>query len=488
MPEIKLQKANQQIKKSLRSNSIAVGFLVLGGIATFIPAFSVIGSRFDTQEFCFNPQNAYNPEQFCSYKNGTIYQGLAWRVGQEMEESLEFRNKVYLVKFKPAERPYTGALGLLSATLFLSAYLVWQLGSANLSNNLFRLIREKKEALLEDVTGFKKHELLFQRLTNNEIEIASKCQDMEQAELLEQIEPKSEGERKFELLEGEKHFTIGQHIHELNLAKLKAQTAEQQEKENKHKLESKKLESKLERDLWADDLEEKKSLEELLKEHEDGWLWSLVKGLSPVIIFGKAGSYKSYTAAAIALCKSEIKEAEIVSLADPDFKKNKKESWKHIHKLVKTVYGENADWESYAQGINDAHTRWIDRNQSSSYIVSIWDELTLMGDNIPEQAKLFMPSVIATPRKCNEDVIMITHSLTQRGLGNCEGMSEAIKEGCFRLKLKSDDLGKPLFKGTLSGWVDSEGNEIEEKEVTLPKWFRPEKIVKLIKQEGNSNA
>jgi len=93
-----------------------------------------------------------------------------------------------------------------------------------------------------------------------------------------------------------------------------------------------------------------------------------------------------------------------------------------------------------------------------------------------------MPKVISAPRKANENVICITHSLTNAGLGGVEGMSEAIKEGTIRLKLKANGFQQPLFKGELSGWTDNEGNDINEKPVTLPPWFRPDKLVQMIQR------
>lgn len=475
MPDTKLLKANQQIKKSLKSNSLVVGLLVLSGMGTFIPAFSAVGSRFDIQAFCFRPLET-NPNDYCNYQDGTIYEGLAWKVALERERNLNFRTKVTLLEYKKAERPYTGVLGLVSAGCFITAYLIWQLGTAKLSSSLFNFIREKQEGIIEEVTGFKKHAVLHNQLVENQIEIATRYQTQEQQLLLDQT--KSEGEKLYERSLGEKQYTTQEHIHQLNLAKLKAQTAELQEKENKHKLESKKLESKLDKDLW-DEEEEKQDLETLLKEHEDGWLWDLVKGIVTIIIYGRPGSAKSYTAACVALCKWYVKEAKVVSLADPDFLKNKDKAWKELK--IGTVYGTGEDWESYSEAIEAAWERWKNRTEKDTYITSIWDELTLMGDNIPEHSQKFMPKVIATPRKCNEDVILLTHSLTKRGLGNCEGMMDAIKDSCYRLKLKCTAQGKPSFKGVLQGWVDKDGNEIDEKEVTLPEWFRPEKIAKMIK-------
>jgi hypothetical protein len=44
------------------------------------------------------------------------------------------------------------------------------------------------------------------------------------------------------------------------------------------------------------------------------------------------------------------------------------------------------------------------------------------------------------------------------------------------LNLKTNPQAKPLFKGVLEGLVDDDGNELEQHQVSLPKWFRPEII------------
>lgn len=221
--------------------------------------------------------------------------------------------------------------------------------------------------------------------------------------------------------------------------------------------------------------EEKQTLIEALKSHEDGWLWYLVQSFTPIIIYGKAGSYKSYSAACIALLKHYLIDAKIQSIADVDFNQNRNDSWKYLVPLEPAIYGAGIDWEDYGNGYTDAIERSKTRTLKDSPIVSIWDELTNAKgkfDNAPN----IIPFVIATPRKRNEHCILISHGLTQDNLGGCESISEPIKTQTYRLNLKTNPTGKPLFKGTLNGLVDEEGEELEDKKVTLPLWFRPELI------------
>lgn len=221
--------------------------------------------------------------------------------------------------------------------------------------------------------------------------------------------------------------------------------------------------------------EEKQTLIEALKSHEDGWLWYLVQSFTPIIIYGKAGSYKSYSAATIALLKHYLIDAKIESIADVDFNQNRNDSWKYLVLLEPCIYGAGIDWDDYGNAYLDAIERSKTRTLKDSPIISIWDELTNAKgkfDNAPN----IIPFVIATPRKRNEHCILISHGLTQDNLGGCESISEPIKTQTYRLNLKTNPTGKPLFKGTLNGLVDEEGEELEDKKVTLPSWFRPELI------------
>lgn len=217
------------------------------------------------------------------------------------------------------------------------------------------------------------------------------------------------------------------------------------------------------------------SMIEALKAHESGWLWYLVESFTPIIIWGKAGSYKSYTAATIALLKHYLIDAKIESIADIDFEQNREASWKYLVPLEPGVYGNGIDWESYNEGYLAAIERSKTRTLKNKPIVSIWDELTNANGQF-ENASKIVPWVIATPRKRNEHTILLTHNLTQGCLGGCEKISDAIHSQTYRLNLKTSPDAKPLFKGVLEGLVDAGGDELPEHKVSLPAWFRPEII------------
>ena len=219
----------------------------------------------------------------------------------------------------------------------------------------------------------------------------------------------------------------------------------------------------------------KNSLIDALENYEGGWLWYLVESFTAIIIHGKAGSYKSYTAAAIALLKHYLIDAKVESICDIDFDQNKNDSWKFIVPMEPSIYGQGIDWESYNEGFIAAIDRSKVRTLKDKPIVSIWDELTNAKGQF-DNAQNVVPFVIATPRKRNEHCILISHNLTQDCLGGCTGMSEPIKTQTYRLNLKTTPQGKPLFKGILEGLVDNDGNELEEHKISLPGWLRPEII------------
>lgn len=217
------------------------------------------------------------------------------------------------------------------------------------------------------------------------------------------------------------------------------------------------------------------SLTEALKQYENGWLCYLVQSFTPIILWGKAGSYKSYTAACLALLKHYLIDAKLESIADIDYHQNKDKSWEYLTRLEPNVYGNGIDWTDYGRAYNDAIERSKTRTQKDKPIVSIWDELTNANGQF-ENASKIIPFVIATPRKRNEHCILLSHNLTQACLGGCENIAEPIKTQTYRLQLKSNPMGEPLFKGNLNGLVNDDGDFLDELPITLPKWLRPEII------------
>jgi hypothetical protein len=477
MPQKYLELQEQQIVQRLRRNTLAAGFCTITGFTLLIPAFSVEGTKFDYQTFCFQPQIVYSTDHhYCT--GSKIRRGIAWRVALESANNQEFKDKVTLLKLLPAQNPHAGLYGLGSAAFFSAAFLLFSQGTEQLEANLDLVVGNKKALIQERSLEQMKHLSIQTLKTQQEEGFIKEAMNRDHGTVLYDL--MSEGEKRLAAEEANQAKQLTDADFELKKATLNAQTAEQLEQEIKHRIEVEKLRK-------SSDIKDSNQpqLEFMLKEHEDGWLWTLAKGKMPIIIYGKQGAYKSYTAASLALLKSHFQGAKLYSISDPHAHQNQDTAWKELIASEPDIYGSHENWEEYGESIDNAKERWSMRTLNDDPIISIWDELTTMGMEIPDKSIILMPKVISAPRKANENVICITHSLTNAGLGGVEGMSEAIKEGTIRLKLKANGFQQPLFKGELSGWTDNEGNDINDKPVTLPPWFRPDQLVQMIPMDAS---
>lgn len=471
MPQRNLELQEKQVCKQLRKNTLIATVCAVAGFSLLIPAFSVAGSRFDQQEFCFLPKHLTNPEQHDFCTGNKVRRGIAWRVVMEASDNNEFKNKVTLLDLLPAKNPNAGLYGLCSAGFFLCAFLIFKSGTNQLEDTLDIFVWNKRSLVMERAFENNQHLEIEQQKSQQEGEFIKDMMNRDHETAMYSL--MGDGERELAANQHHQGEQLEGAGFDLQMATLKAQLAEQQEKEAKHKFEVQKL------NQTTSQTAKTSTLKSMLKQHENGWLWTLTKGKMPVIIYGKQGAYKSYTAACLALLKAHFQDAKIVSISDSHAHQNRDEAWKELIPYEPQLYGSNENWDEYASSIDEACVRWANRTLKDAPVISIWDELTTMGMSIPDKAVILMPKVISSPRKANENVICITHSLTNAGLGGIEGMSEAIKEGTLRLRLKADAFQEPLFKGDLSGWVDAEGNEQNDMPVTLSPWFRPKKLVEM---------
>ncbi len=481
MPQKQLQFQEESIKKKLQQNTIITGLGVLAGFSLLIPAFSLAGSKFDYQEFCFNPVRA-EPGTYCI--DDKIRRGIAWKVALERNSKPSFKTKVQMLDKIPAENPNAGIYGLWSAGFLGVSFLVFRQGTEALRENLDLAIWNKKATILERAFTNEQH-----------IGITALKNDHER-EFIEEMMKREHGSAMYDLLsEGERQILADKHrqgelVNEaqlnLELATLNAAAAEQTEKQAKHSKETEKLrKEKPERSASpaaSGDEAAKAELIEKLKEHEGGWLHTLVMSNKPVFLIGSQGSWKSYCSATIALCRWFLKSQKIISITDPHFNKNADEAWKELIALEPECYGSAQDWEEVAMGIQAGFQRWNHRTLKHDPLTSIWDEQTnwALHEECAGLAKDFIGRGISDPRKSNEAPLIITHSFTNAGTGGGGGFSQARAEGVLQLWLNSDNEMKPLFKGKLIGFKDEEGELIEEMKVTIPKdWFNPSAIAKM---------
>jgi hypothetical protein len=424
MPQKHLHLRSKEISQKLKRNTLSSGLCALAGFSLLIPAFSVEGSKFDYQEFCFKPPTIPKNVTYCTGKR--LKKGIAWRVALEATNNQEFQSKVTFLKFLPAQNPNAGVYGVCGAGFLMVSFLLFKQGTDDLSDNLDLLIWNKKSLVLE-------------RAFKNEQHIS-----------IEALKNQQEQEVK----------------HQVEIAKL-----------NKPVQGSQSGHSTMNADEAA-----KEELIEKLKAHEGGWLYTVVNTNKPVFVIGSQGSWKSYCCATIALLRYFLKGQKIISITDPHFNKNADEAWKELMALEPECYGGAQDWEDVDVGIQYGFNRWNHRTLKDEPVTSIWDEQTnwILHDECAKSAKEFMGRVISDPRKSNEGVLVITHSFTNAGTGGSVGFAASREEGVLQLRLNADNEMRPLFKGKLLGFKDEEGELIDELKVTVPKdWFNPSAIKKL---------
>lgn len=489
----------KDIKHALKLNLGVTLLVSLSGSSLVFLGAASSGSKVERQEFCFLPPPTYEWQKVRHYdkygnystkrervlitsshkycQGDKLYIGVSWRLAERLDENPELR-KIHFKKKLPPKSPLAGLYILAGSSLFFIAYLIWGYGTEVYFENLQKLIRTKELDVLDTSLKSEMEGALLAHRYENQKEHITDLQDRAHADMM-RLEM-GEGEVLSLQDEGKKRRELVELAHLLKAAKTKALTAEELEKEAKHLLERHKYQKKLS-DPWEE--EESVPLKKQLQEHEGGWIWDIVNSTKPLIIYGESGSYKSYFACCITLLKHHFLNAQLISIADPQWHQNREKAWKELIKLEPREYGEYSNWNddedsSYLCAINDLLQRCKERKEEDTPLISIWDELTKLGQYLPNESKVFMPEVISSPRKANEHVILITHNVNQSGLGNVEKMSDAIKSGTFRLMLKGTNEQKPAFKGLLDGWVNSSGDISYKHEVNLPKSLRADLIGK----------
>lgn len=462
----KIHDINNNLREERKVTTILVGLLLALGFISSIPMFSD-KVKFNEVLYCAKKDRKCKPSE--------LKRGINFLVEREFRNKV-FSDNVEVVEELPSEDPNATVWGLFSSIFFLTA---WGL-SKGLTSKQLKLIHSQFKVLkiqaLEDNLIEGVHLDLKGFTLQNQGEITKQSIARQTQETIQEL--KTEGELQLDHLNGTLQGELSLKSHQLEISNLEVDIA-------KNELEVKELRDKLKttpnkdkentKDKEGDKKDLKMDLINDLKNHEGGWLWYLVESFTPIIIHGKAGSYKSYTAASIALLKHYLIDAKVQSIADIDYEQNKKEAWKYLDIFEPNIYGEGIDWENYGRAYDDAVERSKLRTLKDSPIISIWDELTNAKGKF-SNAPNIVPFVIATPRKRNEHCILISHNLTQDCLGGCSGISEPIKTQTYRLNLKTTPRSTPLFKGTLEGLVDEDGNELEQHPVTLPEWLRPNLI------------
>jgi hypothetical protein len=490
MPHINLKQLESTVRNQLRRNSLASGLFITAAASLLIPAFSVGGTRFDYTLFCFNPPQLTNPEQHDYCTGEKIRRGITWRVAQEAANNQEFASKVSILKSIPAQNPHAGLYGLGAAAFLGTAYGFFKWGTQRLEDNIDIFIWNKKSLILERAFQNEMHLSIEAQRRQNEEEFIREMMTREHGAAL--LELMSDQERQLAAERYAKGEKLDEANFELQLATLKAQAAEQLEKETRHRVEAEKLNKQpKKKDSGIEPTGNEAARSELiekLKAHEDGWLYELCTGFKPLWILGDMGSWKSYCAATIALTRYHLEGWKIESLTDPHLHQNRSKAWKQLIPLEPELFGTGQNWENINDGLQAAFDRWATREEDKDPIItSIWDEMTNYAkhEECAKAASEFSGRAVSDPRKAAEGIILIAHAFTNTTTGGSEGYAEAREGNSIQLRLTSTNKMKPTFKGKLTGFKNQDGEVLEGMPITIPvDWFNPEAIAKLFTKEG----
>lgn len=479
-----IESSKLEVSRRVRRGNIAAGFFIATAASLLIPAFSMEGSRFSYTLFCFNPENLTNPEQHDYCTGEKIRRGITWRVALEAEQNQQFASKVSILKTIPAANPHAGLYGVGAAGFLLTAFGFLKLGTHRLEDYLDAFIWSRRRELYKRALDHEMDVTLDAQRKHNEAEFIRDMMSRDHGQAM--LELMSPGERQLAAERYAKGERLDEAQFNLHLATLQAQAAEQIEKEAKHRAETAKLNKPAKKkDSGAEptgDEAAKAELIEKLKEHEGGWLHALCTTRKILIIEGEQGSFKSYTAALIAYIRYQLVGHKLGWICDTDYHQNKNKAWSILQPLEIEAYGFPKNGESLREGL-ERFMEGIEIRDEDNFGIEtvIFDELTTYGDypECEDIAKKFMKFGLSAPRKAAYGLIAITHSMTNEGTGGGGGMAKSRKRGTLHLLLNADNDYNPTFQGTLNGFKNEAGELVEDMEVTLPDWFRPQAIEKM---------
>jgi hypothetical protein len=458
----KITEFNQQLTKQRRSSSILIGLLLASGFIASVPMFSDSIKHNETL-YC-NIKSSCSPSQ--------IKRGISYLIDREQRNQL-FDNNIKIVKLLPPEDPTAVNYGLLSSLFLLSAFGVSKALTNYQEKSIHSQFKLLKIKALENDLIEQNHIDLFGFSKSNQSEITKQVIARQTAETIQQL--KSEGELQLDHLNGSLQGQLSLKGHQLQLSEIDKETA----KNNLETLEVQRKIDKLSGKSKLDDQPKLTANEELknilieqLKNHEDGYLWTIINSLKPLWLIGNQGSGKTYTASSIALIRKYCLDAPVEYLLDRHATGDNAEVWQFLQpKNIAEVE------EDIAATMQDNIVFWGNRikQKPSDKVQAIVDEFTNLRGLIGELADTWFKLSLTDTRKAKCFLLGITHNDTNSSFA--EGTKDTRKAGMILIQKFSANGETPLPRIVIRyGLVDAAGNNLDDVEKTLPSWFHPQKI------------
>ncbi|MFM6912830.1 MAG: hypothetical protein ACKPKT_07855, partial [Dolichospermum sp.] len=293
----KITDLNNQLSLQRKTTTAIVGTLLAGGFMLSLPLF--------------NDTIKHNETLYCnlisSCKGADIKRGVSYLIDRE-RRNLLFDNNIKIIKILPNEDPSAVVFGIISSAFLLGAYGV----SKALTNHQEKLIHAQFKQLkidaLENDLLESTHVDLFNFSQQSQAEITKQAIARQTQETIQAM--KSDQELQLDHLNGTLQGELAVKQHQLQSSELTLQTT-------KNNLEILQLEQKINKannhlpqaKQVTPNEELKNILIEQLKNHEDGYLWTIISSLKPLWLIGNQGSGKTYTASAIALIRKYCLDA-----------------------------------------------------------------------------------------------------------------------------------------------------------------------------------
>ncbi|BAY67102.1 hypothetical protein NIES22_72650 (plasmid) [Calothrix brevissima NIES-22] len=450
---------------------------VLGVVSSLVSAFylgQIDELSFDrvTIQFCPQTANINQPNaresqgkldlQYCRYRH---------RLLKEVWESEQYKAAIPLSKESFSIQEYkgdnSGGIWLLLAPFLAgSAYLAW--------SNKCQIDYDKKFKLLEDLKSSYKLATVSAR---NEREF--KATAINQRWDTQRVKA---GQISIDAMQDRlrRQSEIQDRTHDSTLKQfdLNDSQADKQIAENQLAVtEANKKRDKLSKTNHNEDNTNQKPTNELLKDslidalknHEDGWLWNIIKAAKPLWIIGEQGTGKTNTSVSIGLIRKYCLGISIFRIADRHLNGANSKVWKLLEAQNK------ADNDSaIIEVLQDTYERRLERialdlddKQAEQFLL---DEFTHLRDIDEETITKFIKSTFSDTRKAKERFIGVTHLGTNAAFG--DGTAAMRKAGSILIEKFTADGEKPLSRVVIKhGLVDSQGNKLEDVEHTLPTWF-----------------
>ncbi|NJM21218.1 MAG: ATP-binding protein [Richelia sp. SM1_7_0] len=210
-----------------------------------------------------------------------------------------------------------------------------------------------------------------------------------------------------------------------------------------------------------------------LKEHEDGWLIDLINSVKPIFLIGDMGSAKTSFAVSVALIR-ESQGHVVDCVSDRHLNGENNDKWK----LLKATRKNDND-DDILTCLENQIERRVERiaevpKKKEQFILDEFTQLAKISSEAKQLVSRFVTSTYSDTRKAQELFIGVTHSFTNASFG--DGVFELRQRGWLIEKF-SVNGETPIPRVVIrTGMKDSEGNNLENVEKTLPDWFRPEII------------